>query len=168
MRRYLILLVGAACVLLACGRGVETIAEFPVDNLDGIIAQSNVTLDREITADGGGALRIEAPAAATIPLLELVDPDVEKATLTFEAKIRTQNLTGMVYLEMLCHFPERGEFFARGLDNPVTGDVDWSSQSTQFFLKAGENPDLVKLNIGVAGSGTIWVDAIKVTRGPLK
>ena len=113
MRRYLILLVGAACVLLACGRGVETIAEFPVDNLDGIIAQSNVTLDREITADGGGALRIEAPAAATIPLLELVDPDVEKATLTFEAKIRTQNLTGMVYLEMLCHFPERGAATAR-------------------------------------------------------
>jgi hypothetical protein len=48
-----------------------------------------------------------------------------------------------------------------------TGEVEWTHQETPFFLKKGENPDNVQLNLVVNGSGTVWIDDIKLMRGPL-
>ena len=168
MRHTWLAPLAALLLLLACSDGVDMIAEYPLDDLDNIIARSNVTLDREITSDGNGALRIDVDSATTIPLIELADPDVENATLGFEAKVRTENLRGMVYLEMLCQFTGRGEYFARDLETPITGDVDWTTELTEFFLRAGENPDRIKLNIGITGPGTVWVDEIRLIKGPLR
>jgi hypothetical protein len=39
---------------------------------------------------------------------------------------------------------------------------------TPFFLKKGENPENVKLNLVVDGVGTVWIDDIQLIRGPLR
>jgi hypothetical protein len=76
-------------------------------------------------------------------------------------------MDGQAYLEMMCHFPGKGEFFSRGLMNPLTGTTDWMTIETPFLLKMGENPDNVKLNLVVNGTGTVWIDDIRLLKGPL-
>ena len=68
---------------------------------------------------------------------------------------------------MWCVFEGRGEYFSRGLDNPLTGTIEWTRRQIPFFLKAGENPDRLLLNLVVDGRGTVWIDDIVVTRGAL-
>ena len=68
---------------------------------------------------------------------------------------------------MWCRFPGKGEFFSRGLQSPLTGTTDWTTEETAFFLKKGENPDNVKLNLVINGSGTAWIDDVRLLKGPL-
>jgi hypothetical protein len=97
----------------------------------------------------------------------VADPDIEDARLVYRARVRTENVDGRVFLEMWCRFPGKGEFFSRGLTDPVSGTTGWVTQETPFFLKAGENPDLVKLNLVIEGKGTVWVDDLKLLKTPL-
>ena len=115
-------------------------------------------------ADDSG---VRAAGPTVIRLFEVGDLDVEKARLIYRARLRTKNVDGQVYLEMWCHFPGKGEFFSRGLQTPLTGTTDWTTEETPFFLKQGENPDNVKLNLVINGTGTAWVDDIRLLRAPL-
>jgi hypothetical protein len=162
----LILFIGA----LACSRPQSDgiIRSFPLDDLTGVIASTNVTIDKEMSSDGGGSLRIDAPAEITVPLFEISDIDIDNARIFYRAKVKTENVFGQVYLEMLCHFPEKGEFFSRGQGTLMSGSTDWTSQETPFILQKGEKPDLIKLNLVINGSGTVWIDDIKLARGPLR
>jgi len=105
--------------------------------------------------------------AQTLRLFEVENPGVEQCVVTYRAKLKTENLTGQAYLEMWCRFPGKGEFFSRGLANPVTGSNDWASYETPFFLKKGEKPDLIKLNLVVKGAGKIWVKDVELLKSPL-
>jgi len=40
--------------------------------------------------------------------------------------------------------------------------------STPFRLLAGQDPDVVELNLHVSGTGTVWIDEIKLLKRPLK
>lgn len=173
-KRHLLAL--AALVLLypllssGCSRNSGTVVElrrFPLDSLKEVLTQSGVLLDREHSTDGNGSLRIEATDSTVVRLFEVSDLDVDNGRLIYRAKIRTENLTGPVFLEMWCRFPGRGEFFSRGLQSPLTGTTEWSTQETVFFLKKGENPDLVKLNLVINGAGTVWIDDVRLLKGPL-
>lgn len=146
---------------------VATIKQFPLDSLDGVIAQSGVQLDKEVSSDGKGALKIVVSEPTAVRLFELGDIDLENARLIYQAKVRTADVEGQVYLEMWCSFPGKGEFFSRGLATPLTGTTEWSTQQTPFFLKNGENPDNVKLNLVIYGKGTAWIDDIQIQQGPL-
>jgi hypothetical protein len=68
---------------------------------------------------------------------------------------------------MWCNFAGRGEYFARALQAPLSGSTEWTSQETLFFLKKGDNPDNVKLNVVIDGTGTVWVDDVRLIKGPL-
>ena len=52
--------------------------------------------------------------------------------------------------------------------DPLTGTNDWKYKSTSFKLKAGENPDIVKLNLHVSGKGTVWIDDISLLKRPVE
>ncbi|MGD8499336.1 MAG: DUF4190 domain-containing protein [Phycisphaerales bacterium] len=142
--------------------------QFALDDTEGLITQSGVGIDGRISSDGNGSLRIEANESTTVRLFETGDLDIENASLTYQAKVRTENVEGQVYLEMLCHFPGKGEFFSRGLASPLTGTTDWTAVETPFFLKTGENPDNVKLNLVIDGKGTVWIDDIRLLKGTFK
>lgn len=46
--------------------------------------------------------------------------------------------------------------------------MKWTTVETPFFLQKGQNPDNIKLNLVVNGKGTVWIDDIKLIKGPLQ
>jgi hypothetical protein len=173
MRRGFIVglvVLATACLILGCGHKTTQVAElasFPVDDLRGILTRSNVSLDSTHSYDGNGSVRFEADRPTVIRLFEIIDVNVENARLTYQAKVRTEAFQGEAYLEMWCAFDGRGEYFARDLETPLSGSTEWSTEETYFFLQRGENPDRVRLNLVVNGTGTVWVDDIRLKQGPL-
>lgn len=161
-----------ACLLaVSCSRETEEVSElrhFPIDGMEGIITQSGVEFDGEVSADGNGSLKTTATGPLVIRLFEVRDIDVQNARLTYEAKIRTEDVEGQVYLEMWCRFPGKGEYFSRGLQSPLSGTTDWTTQQAPFVLGKKETPDLVKLNLVVKGTGTVWIDDVRLFKGPLE
>jgi hypothetical protein len=165
----LIALMMAALMISFCGKKKAEIVElksFPIDNLDGLKTLSNVEIDSGISSDGHGSLKITAPDTTVVRLYEVNDIDIENGRLIYQAKIRSENLQGMAFIEMWCHFPGQGEYFSRGLQNPISGTTDWTTAETPFFLKEGEKPDLIRLNFVVAGKGNAWIDDIKLLSAP--
>jgi len=174
VRRYFISFTGCIVVIFslwACAKPSQQAVEikhYPINDLVGIITQSGVQIDNVISRDGKGSLKIGASEPTVIRLFETGDIDIENARLIYQAKVRTAGVQGQVFLEMWCHFPGKGEFFSRGLQSPVSGTTEWTSAETPFFLQKGENPDNVKLNLVINGSGTVWIDDIHLIKGPLQ
>jgi len=140
----------------------------PLDDLAGVTTQANgVQLDKAVSSDGKGSLKITANGPMVIKLFETSNINFDNARLIYQAKLRTEKMEGEVYLEMLCHFPGRGEFFSRGLQNTMTGTMNWSIQEIPFFLKKGEKPDNVKLNLVINGRGTAWIDDVRLLKANL-
>ncbi|UCC81363.1 MAG: hypothetical protein JSW64_08985 [Candidatus Zixiibacteriota bacterium] len=143
------------------------IKSYPVKNLDGLLTADGVEFDPEISSDGDGSIKIIAPESTTVRLYETGDINIEQTRLVYRAKIRTERVIGQVFLEMWCAFEGKGEYFSRGLWTLVSSDTDWTDTETQFYLKTDENPDNIKLNLVINGSGTVWVDDIKLVKHPL-
>jgi hypothetical protein len=139
---------------------------YPLDALDGLITQSGVAFDARTSADGRGSLMISTESPTTVRLFETGDIDIENARIIYRAKLRTAGVEGKVYLEMWCSFPGVGEAFSRALQSPLSGTTGWTSQETPFFLKPGENPDNIKLNVVIEGRGRVWIDDIRIETGP--
>lgn len=153
-----------------CSKSTSQVVElksFPIDNLEGIIRQSGVQIDKTVSSDGKGSLRITVSEPTVVSLYEVRDLNIENARLIYQAKVRTEGVEGQVYLEMWCHFPGKGEFFSRGLHSPLTGTNDWATMETPFFLKKGVKPDYVKLNLVINGKGTAWIDDIRLMKGQI-
>jgi len=170
MIRTLIVCVFFGMLLADCSKPAQVaeLRKYPVDELDGIISRTGIAVDKEISSDGKGSLRIIAAEPTVVRLFETGDIDTENARLIYQARARTEGVQGKVYLEMWCHFPGKGEFFSRGLDSPLTGTTEWTTLETPFFLQKGENPDNVKLNIVIEGKGTAWIDDVLLIQGPLQ
>jgi hypothetical protein len=162
--------VYVAGLMISCSKTSRkdlVIKKYPCDSLDGLIQLSGIEVDARVKSEGRGSLKISLTEPAVIQLFETGDLDIEEAALIYQAKLRTEGIQGRVYLEMWCHFEGKGEFFSRGLDSPLGGTNNWTSVETAFFLKAGENPDNVKLNVVGEGAGTVWVDGIRLLKRPL-
>ena len=176
--RSALVLAGAAVVFVCVGcaqeptelRAVveETLVTHPANDLVDLVAGSAAELDSEVTSDGGGSLRISVSQPTTVALYETGDLDIENARLIYRAKLRSADLEGRAYLEMWCSFAEAGDYFSRGLDSAISGTVEWCTRETAFILQPGQNPDDVRLNLVVDGSGTVWVDEIEVLKAPLR
>ena len=168
--QYVFVLIAFLFMLVACSKSSkhpQELKRFPIDSMDGIITRSGVRIDKDISSDGNGSLRITSTKPTVMRLFEVGDIDIENARLIYQARLRTENVEGKVYLEMWCHFPGKGEFFSRGLQTPLTGTTEWTTEETPFFLKKGQNPDNVKLNLVIDGKGTAWIDDIRLLRAPL-
>ena len=142
----------------------KVIRQYACDSLDGLVRLSGIEVDDRVKSEGKGSLKITLTEPAVIQLFETGDLDIEEAPLVYQAKLRTEGVQGRVYLEMWCHFEGKGEFFSRGLDSPLSGTNNWANVETPFFLKAGENPDNIKLNLVGEGTGIIWVDDIRLVK----
>ena len=168
---YLGLMVGCIAILALCyaqkSVKIVELKHYPVDDLKGLAAQTVVELDNKISSDGKGSIKIVAANAITINLYETGKIDIENARFIYQAKVKTEKVEGQVYLEMWCVVKGKS-YFSRGLDNTLTGTVDWTALEIPFFFKKGENPDNVKLNIVINGTGTVWVDDIHILKAPLK
>jgi len=156
--------------VVGCSAKEEDIVEikhYPLDSLEGVINISEVRIDKEISSDQNGSLRITATKPSTVRLFETGDLDIEEALLAYQAKLRSADIEGQAYIEMWCHFPGKGECFSRAFGSPLSGSNEWVSQETFFFLKAGQNPDNIKLNLVITGKGTVWIDDIYLMKKSL-
>jgi hypothetical protein len=127
---------------------------------------STVSRDSIRVAEDGWV--VEAADNRTIRLFEVADLELEQCLLTYRAKMKAEGLSGRAFLEMWCCLPGRGDFFSKGLAQALTGTIDWSSYDIPFYLKKGQKPDLVKLNLVVEGRGKVWIKDIELLRTPLR
>ncbi len=118
-------------------------------------------LSSELRAEGGG-WTIACETSRVVRLFEVPVERLEDCTLFYRARLMTENLDGRAYLEMWCRLPGRGESFSRGLDHALSGTTAWTSCETPFFLKRGEAPDLIRLNLVVEGSGTVGIRDVQL------
>jgi len=117
----------------------------------------------ELTVTDDNAWAVSCTTTQTVRLFEVPDPGVERCMLTYRAKLKSEGLVGRAYLEMWCQVPGIGESFSRGLDNTISGSSGWATCQTPFFLKAGEKPDLIRLNLVVEGQGRVFIKDIELT-----
>jgi len=110
---------------------------------------------------------VDARESQTIRLFEVQDPQAEQCLITYRAKLKTEGLAGRAFLEMWCRLPGHGEFFSKGFDQAVKGTTDWASCETPFYLKKGQRPDLIKLNLVVEGRGKVWLRDVHLLKTPL-
>jgi hypothetical protein len=136
----------------------ETIRWF--QNSDPTVTQDCVTVDQD-------GWVIESMAKQTIRLFEVVEPQAEQCLVSYRATLKTEGLTGRAFLEMWCRLPGRGEFFSKGLNQAVTGTTNWSSHEIPFYLKKGQRPDLIRLNLAIEGSGKVWIKDVELAKAPL-
>ena len=148
--------------LTSCTNHKE-LKHYPISNMNDLIDAEGLVLDNKVSSDGNGALHITADTSKAFKLYETGDIDLENSIVTYQAYVKTKDIKGKVYIEMFCHFNGKGEFFSRSLNNTLSGTEDWTLLKTPFFLKKGENPDNIKLNLVVEGSGQLWVDDIRLT-----
>ena len=167
----LIAIIGLLFISSHCKQKTSQILElkkYPCNSLQGVITKNSIKVDEQISTDGQGSLLIISQQPRTVRLFETGDIEAEDCRLLYQAKVRTENLKGRAYLEMWCHFPGKGEFYSRGLHNALSGSQDWTSTEAYFFLKKGENPDNVKLNLVIDGQGKVWIDDIHLVKGPFE
>ena len=129
---------------------------------------SDSTINNDSISEEADTFLIESKQPQSIPLFEIENPDIEKCILTFRAQLKTENFEGEAYLEMWCRFPGKGEFFSRGIQQALKGTNDWSTKETPFYLKRGQQPDLIKLNIAAQGVGSVWAKSIELLVTPLE
>ncbi len=130
---------------------------------------SDPTISKDSIAPEGDAWRVTGSTERqTIRLFEVQHPGVEQCMLTYRAQLKTEGVERKAYLEMWCRLPGRGEFFSKGLNNAVKGTNEWASYEIPFYLKRGQKPELVKLDLTVEGSGTIWIKDVQLLQTPLK
>ena len=140
---------------------------YSADDLSHVINLSRVSVDSLIFAEGTASLKIVATEPMLVKLYETGGLDLDNCRIIYQAKLKTLNLQGDAYLEMWCHFPGKGDFFSRALQSKLSGDNDWSSHETSFMLRKGESPDNVKLDLAINGTGTVWIDDIRLIKVPL-
>jgi len=137
---------------------------FPLNDLNGIVTQSGIQLDKNISDDGNGSIKITADKPLIIQLYSVDDVKVDDTQVVYEANIKSEGLSGQAYLEMWCVFNDKGEYFSRGFDSVISGNEDWKTIRTVFNIEKGEIPDQIKLNVVVNGVGTIWIDDIHLSK----
>ncbi len=116
----------------------------------------------------GSELSVKSPAAGTVRLFEVPLKGHAQCMLTFRFRIATDALKASVYPELWCRIPGMGEFFSKGLNQKVSGTNGWVSLEIPFYLKAGQSPDLLKLNLVFEGAGVVRMKEIEVLATPLE
>ncbi len=126
--------------------------------------------DRLVSSDGvtvePDAWRIEATGDRTFLLFQVPQPGVDQCMLTYRVQLKTSAVRGGVYLEMWCVFGGN-EYFSKDFPHKAKGTNDWASYQTPFYLKQGQFPDMVKLNLTFEGPGTVWLKDVELLKTPL-
>ncbi len=128
---------------------------------------SEPTITKELVVPSEGGWLVDVGESQTIRLFEIGISEIENCILNYRAQLKSENVRGKSYLEMWCRIPA-GEFFSKGFHNALRGTNDWSSHEIPFYLKRGQQPDLIKLNLTVEGGGKVWIKDIELSYAPLE
>ncbi len=164
-------ITGSLSLMIACSSGAPstptTLVHLPLDSPSEIISSHLAGFDSTESSDGAGSLIVQTAVPVIVQVACLDEIDAEDCRLSYQAFIRSDELEGSAFLEMWCYFDGKGEFFSRDVATPITGTTEWTRETTPFYLRSGERPDRVTLNLIITGSGTVWIDDISVVRQPV-
>ena len=127
---------------------------------------TTIQIDSEVKTEGRSSVRITTKYPTTVCLGEVIGLDVESARLLYTASVKS-DLDGIAFLEMWVHVGG-GQYFSRGMTDPIKGRSDWKPIQTPFIFQKGQNPDLVILNLVINGKGTVWIDDVVLSKAALK
>ena len=128
--------------------------------IDPTIARTNIAVHQD-------AWLIDTKEKQTFRLFELEDPEAQQCLITYRARIKSDGLAGRAFLEMWCRFRGGGSSSPRASTNPSAVFTEWASYEVPFYLKKGQKPDLIKLNLVVEGVGKVWIKDVELLRTPL-
>ncbi len=155
-------LASAGCSGPSTGNEENVLRRFPITGSSDIITKSGVSFDREVTSDGNGSIRIEATGPRTVQLYQLGAPATQDRLLTYKASLKTENFDGKVYLELKYRVPGKGEFQRRGLKDSLSGNAGWKTVTASIRPEKDSTPDIIWLNVVAHGTGTAWIDDIRL------
>jgi hypothetical protein len=156
--------------LPAAGAGaVEPVelAHFPLSD-GGIPAGADAVFDPNVSQDGGGSLRVETSRGGRLRLYELDDLGIVQGAVVYTGFLRSRGLSGQAMLEMWCQPAEGDAAFVRGAAQAVAGDSDWTPQEIRFSdPELCRSPASIELNVLIQGSGTVWIDNLRLWSVPV-
>lgn len=126
---------------------------------------TTIETDLDVKTEGKGSIRITTKHPTTICIGEVTGLDVENARLIYKADVKT-SLNGHAFLEMWAHVGT-GQYFSKGVNDPIKDNSDWRSIQTPFIFQKGQNPEKVTLNLVINGIGTVWIDNVVLAKVPL-
>lgn len=136
-------------------------------NLDDASAiGTTIRTDTQVKAEGKGSIKVSTKWPTTICLGEVAGLKIENAKLVYSAKVKS-DLDGSAYLELWAHVGG-GQYFSRGMNDPISGKTDWKTIQTPFLFQKGQKPEKVTLNVVINGKGTIWIDDVVLSSEALK
>lgn len=115
----------------------------------------------------GEELEVTAEAATTVHLFEVPLTGLEQCAIAWRFRISTSHLASHVYAEMWCRIAGMGEFYSRALNQKLHGDNDSVSVELPFYLKKGQQPELLKLNLVFEGPGSATLRDLEILATPL-
>jgi len=165
----IVVLVLSSCY--APVRPPEILWANPIVSLAGIwpATLDAVTFDTSTSFDGNGSITIEALGDSSLLLYvvdvsTLEDRSLEQSVLTYQARVRTQGMTGPVRIEMRVRFPEQDTFQSLSEAPGLEGTQEWVKQETYFRVAADEAPDAVFLMLEIKGKGQVWLDDVRLVQ----
>lgn len=129
-------------------------------------SKSDATITRDVVTQHEDGWLVDVAETRTVRLFDVKDPKVENCMVTYRADLKSNGVRGRGYLEMWCRIPGRGEFFSKGFHNALKGTNDWGSYEIPFYLKRGQRPDLIKLNLMLEGRGQVWIKNVELSFVP--
>ncbi len=152
--------------LTALTAQAENLKKLSLD--DPSAASPKIAADAKIKVEGASSLRITTQWPTTVCLGEVAGLDIENAKLIYSAKVKTElEGNGTAFLELWAHL-EGGQFFSKGINDPVSRKSDWKTIQTPFMFQKGQKPDKITLNLVINGKGTVWIDDVVLSQAPLK
>lgn len=124
----------------------------------------HIKTDRITKKEGAASIRVQVDRPLVIPLGEVTSVDFDNAKLVYRADVRTLGEKGFAYLEMRVEYPNGRSYLSRGPKTRISGETDWRTLRTAFSLKKGRTPIRARLNLVVAGHGTVWVGNARVSK----
>jgi hypothetical protein len=160
-----IIAVSVAVGLVVCASAdAQELKKLSLDDASSIGLK--IVSDAEVKIEGKASVKITTLWPTTVCLAEVTGLNVDEAKLIFTAKVKT-DLEGGAFLEMWVQVGG-GQYFSKGMNDPVTGKSDWKTIQTPFMLQKGQQPEKVTLNVVINGKGTIWIDDMVLSKEPLK
>jgi hypothetical protein len=137
--------------------------------------------DTPISRDGLAVLQAErgsgqmyeawifkATDTRTFDLFDVESPDVTDCILKFNASMRTTDVKGQAYLELVCQPTAGEELVSRGYHQATTGTTEsWKDCEPPLLLPAGQRSKVVKLRLVIEDGGTVSLKDVSLNAAPL-
>ena len=119
-----------------------------------------------VTADGE-AWRIDARGPNPTGIFEvpagLLCADCQ---IFFRAKLKSRDLSGHVFLELVARLGYDQDFFHRDLIHTAHGTQGWTQAQASCFVAPGPKARGLLLNVVPQGTGTVWIKDVEVYTAP--